>query len=160
MASEKVPNHTTSEDQEPLVLSPMEENRKKKFGTLKYRPQYCKYAYELLASSDRAKTKSHVCAYLQCSKPTLLSWMERFPEFGKAIRDGLEEGKAKWREKLRDHAFSPTSEVNNGLIKLLSANVYGIKEEKDVNIKNSGSLKWEVEIKDADNEENEVDSDS
>ncbi len=155
MAGEKIPNHITSEEQEPAILSPMEENRKKKFGTLKYRPEYCRMAYDLLSESDKAKTKSHVCAFLQCSKPTLLSWMERFPEFGDAIRDGLEVGKKKWRDRIADHAYSPTSEVNNGLIKLLSANVYGIKEEKDVNIKNSGSLKWEVEVKDPQNFEDD-----
>jgi hypothetical protein len=78
-----------------------------------------------------AKTKAHCCAYLQCSKPTLLSWMVKFPEFGKAIEAGLKIGEAKWRQRIAQHAFKPTSEVNNGLIKLLSANVYGIKDDSE-----------------------------
>lgn len=120
-----------SKDQEPDPKSsaPSERARFKKFGTTEYQPHYADLVHKLLSGSSTAKNKSHCCAALQCSKPTLLKWMKDFPEFGKAITAGLELGKAKWYNKIQRHAFKPTGEVNNGLIKLLSSNIYGIKDE-------------------------------
>ncbi|MCK5025109.1 MAG: hypothetical protein KAS15_00860, partial [Nanoarchaeota archaeon] len=58
-------------------------------------------------------------------------WMRVFPEFKRAMESGLEIGAMKWRNKIRTHAFEPSGNVNNGLIKLLSSNVYGIKEDTE-----------------------------
>jgi len=127
---------------EPL-LSPLERARLKKAGTTQYLPEYAKAAFELLSSTNKCRNKTHVCRLLQCSKPTLLKWMRHFPEFKKAIEDGMEIGQSRFRDKIRQHAFEPTKDVNNGLIKLLANNVYGIKEEKEITLtdktKNTGS---------------------
>lgn len=133
MSSDPLKNHTTSKDQEPLdiVYTPIEKARLAKFGTTSYKPEYADACYKMLSSSSGAKTKSHCCALLQCSKATLLKWMRKFPEFHAAITDGLEIGKAKWRNKIQRHAYKPSKDVNNGLIKLLSANVYGIKDDSE-----------------------------
>ena len=128
MGGEKIPGHKRAEDQESLV-GPINRNRNRKFGTFSYHPIYAEIAYSVLSESDTAATKDHVCHALSCSYPTMLSWMKKFPEFKFAIESGLRMGAHKWREKIASYAFSPTSEVNNGLIKLLSSNVYGIKEE-------------------------------
>jgi len=117
-----------ADEQEPLI-GPIDRNRFKKYGEFSYQEHYCEIVFDLLSSDDGAKTKAHCCKALLCSKPTLLGWMKKYPEFKLAIESGLDIGKARWREKIRKHAFSPASEVNNGLIKLLSSNVYGIKED-------------------------------
>lgn len=117
-------------EQEPLI-GPIDRNRFKKYGEYSYQEYYCDIVYELLSSNDGAKTKAHCCKALLCSKPTLLRWMKKYPEFNEAVVSGMNIGKARWRDKLRKHAFSPTAEVNNGLIKLLSSNVYGIKEDSE-----------------------------
>ncbi len=122
----------SSKEQEPL--SPLEKERLKTRGSLNYHPDMPGIAYNCLAKSSNAKTKSHVCVLLQCSKPTLTRWEKKFPEFRKAIADGLEAGSIKWRNKIAKHAWKPGAKVNNGLIKLLSNNVYGIKEEVDPTI--------------------------
>lgn len=132
MAGEKVPNRTNAKD-EPSLL---DHRRKHKFGKVGYDPKYATMAFELLSNTDEAKTKAHVCAMLQISKPTMLDWMRKNPDFNQAVTEGLRLGEAKWREKIREHAFEPSGTVNNGLIKLLSANVYGIKEEPQIVINN------------------------
>ncbi len=133
MSSDPLPDNITSKQQKPHPesLSPSASARLKKFGDTRYKPIFAKACYDLLSKSRQAKTKAHCCSYLQCSKPTLLLWMKKYPEFGKAIEAGLKIGEAKWRQRIAQHAFKPTSEVNNGLIKLLSANVYGIKDDSD-----------------------------
>ena len=36
----------------------------------------------------------------------------------------------KFRKKLREHAYEPSSSVNNGLIKMLAKNVHGIDADE------------------------------
>ncbi len=115
----------------PESLSPIERERKRKFGKTSYKPEFADMVFNLLSRATTAKNKSHCCALLQCSKSTLLRWAKKNPEFHKAIEDGLEIGKSKWYSKLATHAFKPSVKVNNGLIKLLSSNVYGIKEDQE-----------------------------
>lgn len=98
------------------------------WGNFKYKPEYCQLAYDIL-SSGPLKTKAHLCVAFQCSKPTIVSWVKRYPEFREAVEAGLAAGEKKFRDKTYNHAFEPQAQVNNGLIKLLAANVYGIKEE-------------------------------
>lgn len=136
MAGEKIPDdvqiNSKLQKPHPLALSPAEKERARRFGTTAYKPEYAELCFELLSEADRAKNKSHCCALLQCSKPCLIAWMKKFPEFHRAINEGLEIGKSKWYSKLADHAFEPSQKVNNGLIKLLSSNVYGINAEPEV----------------------------
>ena len=137
-----------AESQEPLI-GPIDRNRFKKYGEFSYQESYCDIVFELLSSNDGAKTKAHCCKALLCSKTTLLRWMKKYPEFNKAVISGMDIGKAKWREKIREHAFKPSSEVNNGLIKLLSSNVYGIKEDPEpaVVINNTNTMSPEEALK-------------
>lgn len=128
--SDKLPDYTRSEDEEQ-VISPIDRNRNRKYGTYAYKPEYCDIVFKLLSTGTQCKTKSHCCNALQCPKSTLLNWMRVFPEFKRAMESGLEIGAMKWRNKIRTHAFEPSGNVNNGLIKLLSSNVYGIKEDTE-----------------------------
>ncbi len=124
-------------------LSILEKKRLEKWGTIEYVPEkFPELAYDLLANSEEAKTKTHVAVCLQCSKTTVLKWMKKYPEFNQAIVDGLAAGELKWRKKIAEHAWEPSQKVNNGLIKLLSANVYGIKDEPavQVNVENNVNL--------------------
>ena len=146
--AKKIPDRETADEQE-IVIGPIEKKRYRAHGSYDYKPEYCEIAFDLLSDGNKAKTKAHVCGALWCSKPTLLQWMKKFPEFKKAVEDGLTVGAMKWREKIRQHAFSPSSEVNNGLIKLLSSNVYGIKEDVSpaVVIHNTNTSSPEEEMK-------------
>lgn len=128
-------SHSKSGDD--LPRSPAERKRYERFGSCGYLPEYADLAYSILADSDTAKTKSHVCLEIQCGRDTLHRWMKKHPEFKQAIDDGLAIGAAKWRDRIARHSFEPQSTVNNGLIKLLSANVYGIKEDPAIVIHNS-----------------------
>jgi hypothetical protein len=125
--AEKIPNRKTSADQEPIVDP--EETKQYGWNQTTYKKEYALKAYQLLSGSMEAKTKAHLCAAFQCSKPTLLNWMKKNPEFKEAVEQGLKVGESKWRSRIAKYAFEPTSLVNNGLIKLLSSNVYGIKED-------------------------------
>jgi len=132
MGGEKIPDYITSEDQEPLGF--MAAKRKAKFGDSHYHPEYDEMVYNLLANSDEARTKSHICSLLQVSKPTLLAWMKENPSFNSAVVEGLRKGEQVWRKKIAEHAWKPSKDVNNGLIKLLSANVYGIRDDSEANV--------------------------
>lgn len=138
-SGQKIPNYETWGEQKS-VIGPGDIKRRKKYGAYCYKPEYAKLAFDLLANSDDAKTKSHVCALLHCARSTLYRWMRQNPDFDRAIKMGLAEGAAKWRERIAQHAYEPTANVNNGLIKLLSANVYGIKDEPTVVINNTNKV--------------------
>jgi len=74
--------------------------------------------------------------------------MKKFPEFNEAVVTGMEIGKMKWRDRIASNAFLPSANVNNGLIKLLSSNVYGIKEDiEPVVIINNNNTAPEAEMK-------------
>ena len=132
--SQKLPTdiRAPSSEQEAL-LSPMDRNRNKKFGAYSYKSKYDQIIYNLLSTSTQAKSKSHCCNALQCSRPTLNKWIKKFPSFAKAFNEGMEIGKSKWLNKIATYSWRPSQNVNNGLIKLLTAHTYGIKE--DVSIK-------------------------
>lgn len=146
----KLPDHTHSKD-EPQIVSPIDRNRHKKFGTYSYKPEYCDIVFKLLSTGSQCKTKSHCCNALHCTRPTLTRWINEFPEFKQSMESGLELGAVNWRNKIRKHAFEPTANVNNGLIKLLSSNVYGIKEEVEpavvINNNNQNNFDPEEEMK-------------
>lgn len=132
MASEKIPEDVAinSKHQEPIV----EGEKQWGWNQTTYLPEYAQLAFNLLSKATTAKNRSHLCAAFKCSRPTLERWMKKNPEFHAAVTNGLEIGKSKWFTKLATHAFKPTANVNNGLIKLLSANVYGIKDDAEVNV--------------------------
>jgi len=145
----KLPDHSRSEDEEQIV-SPIDRNRNRQYGTYSYKPEYCDIVFKLLSSGSKCKTKSHCCYALHCTKNTLINWMKKFPEFKQAIESGLEIGAVKWRNKIRKHAFEPAAGVNNGLIKLLSSNVYGIKEDAEPAVvinNNQNNFDPEAELK-------------
>jgi len=135
-------------EQEPLI-GPIDRNRHRKFGTYSYKPEYAEIVFKLLSTGTQARTKAHCCNALLCSKTTLIRWMKKYSEFNEAVVSGLKIGEMKWRNKIRKHAFNPSSEVNNGLIKLLSSNVYGIKEDASpaVVIHNTNTSTPEDEMK-------------
>ena len=124
----------SSKDQEILDENPNKQGQDVQWGATTYKPDYVQKAFDILSRSTTAKTKSHLCVAFQCSKPTLLNWMKVNPEFRSAVEAGLEHGAAKFRNKIAKYAFKPSAKVNNGLIKLLANNVYGIKEEIDPSV--------------------------
>lgn len=85
-------------------------------------------AFEAMSGDNGSM--SAVCVALQCSKPTLLRWIPRHKNLAAAVQKGKAIGEEKFRKKIADHAFQPTSEVNNGLIKMLAKNVHGIDADE------------------------------
>jgi len=133
-----------SSQQKPLI-GPIDRNRKKKYGQFSYKPEYDDIVYKLLSTSRTAKTKAHCCKALLCSMPTLLLWMKKFPSFNQAIISGLKLGEANWRERLSTTAFKPQQQVNNGIIKLLTSNVYGIKEDVSIKVESEKNYEGDPE---------------
>lgn len=150
MPAKKLKNYKKSEKQQKVVKK-INRNEKRQFGTYTYQPEYPEIIFNLLSKSRDAKTKSHCCHALQCSRPTFDKWLKEFPELREAFDLGMEYSQKNWRDKLAKFAFLPASEVNNGLIKMLSANVYGIKDESMTNvaINTPEPIKFRVEFFDA-----------
>lgn len=115
-------------EQQPKIVTPIKQTG---WNQTTYLPSYPKIAFDLLSKSTTAKNRCHLCAAFSCSKPTLHNWMVKNPEFKLAVEAGLEIGKSKWFSKLAKYAFKSTVQVNNGLIKLLSANIYGIRDDPE-----------------------------
>ncbi len=115
------------EDQEVVVDTFV--GYKQGWGNKKYDPSFCQLAFEIL-SGDSYKTKAHLCRAFRCSKPTIINWMKRYTDFNDAVISGLAIGEELTREELKKHSDNPGKDVNNGLIKLLAANVYGIKDDQ------------------------------
>ena len=129
MGADKLPEDIMSNALDEDLIVDIEDTKQYGWNQTTYKAEYALKAYQLLSGSMEAKTKAHLCAAFHCSKPTLLRWMKNNPEFYEAVTQGLKVGEAKWRSRIASHAFEPTASVNNGLIKLLSSNVYGIKED-------------------------------
>lgn len=125
MAATETPYWIKKEEQECLVKPKKQVN----WFDSTYDPSYDKIAYDLLSTSDSAKTKAHLCRAFHCSKPTLLNWMKKNPSFKEAVEKGLDIGCSRFMDRIAKHAFEPTSNVNNGLIKLLAGHVYGVRED-------------------------------
>lgn len=138
-----------AEEQESLI-GPIDRNRERKYGTYAYKTEYDKIIFNLLSKSSTAKNKSHCCNALQCARTTFNRWLEKYPTLNEAFETGMEIGKKRWMDKIQKHAFKPTTQVNNGLIKLLSAVVYGIKidSEPSVVVNNNVNSDPEKEMKD------------
>lgn len=98
------------------------------WGNYSYEENYCELAYEILSSTACA-TKADLCVAFHCSKPTIVRWIRTYPKFREAVECGLAAGEKIFRRKIADHTFQPTGKVNNGLIKMMAANVYGIQED-------------------------------
>lgn len=83
------------------------------FGTVpKYRQNYALTAYNVLARGDSVH---HVCAVLDITEQTLVSWMRAHLDFEDAVRRGLEVGGAKWAK---------LGQLGIGMGKLFNANLY------------------------------------
>lgn len=150
MPAKKLKNYKTSDTQKKAVKK-INRNRNRQWGTYTYQPEYPEIIFNLLSKSKDAKTKSHCCHALQCSRSTFDKWLKEFPELKEAFTLGMEFSQKNWRDKLAKYAFLPASEVNNGLIKMLSANVYGIKDESisQVSLSTPEPIKFRVEFVDA-----------
>ena len=99
----------------------------------KYDPTWMnKAAFDAISQEDG--TMVHVCVALNCCRSTLVSWMKRHPPLTRAMEAGRQIGEVKFREKLKQYAFEPSSQVNNGLIKMIANNVHGISDAEASNI--------------------------
>ena len=119
---------------EETHLKGMNRKRTNKHAPAKYQKKYAEIAFDLLSKSDTAKNKSHLCAKFLVSKSTILDWMFKHKEFKEAVERGMSISEARWRDRLSEVAFQPSHNVNNGVIKLLSKNVYGISDDEPVQI--------------------------
>jgi len=122
-------------------MTAIEKKHFDRMGSLKYKPEYAELVYKYISESDGCVNKTHVCKFLTVSKLTLLRWMRKYPELKAAVEDGMAIGEARFREKLNEYAFLPASQVNNGIIKLLAANVYGIRDDSTTVVVNTDSSK-------------------
>ncbi len=98
------------------------------FKDKEYHREYDKVAYNILSSSPFS-SNIHICKSLRCSQDTLLQWIDDNELFDNSISQGFIEGEVLARELLLECAFEPSSKVNTNLIKILSDNVYSIKEQ-------------------------------
>lgn len=85
-----------------------------------------KAAYDAMCEPHGTMTHAaNACGVL---KGVLREWCKRHPSLRKAIIAGRQVGEEGFRKNLEKHAYNPSKDVNNGLIKLLAANVHGIEE--------------------------------
>lgn len=151
MPAKKLKGHKKSDTQKK-VIKKIDRNKGRQWGTYTYKPEYPEIIFNLLSKSRNAKTICHCCQALQCSRSTFYHWLKKFPEFQAAFDLGMEFSEKNWRDQIAKHAFLPASEVNNGLIKMLSANVFGIKDESysNVSVTAPEPIKFRIEFIDAD----------
>ena len=105
----------------------------------KYDPDlYPQLAYEVL-SKKHLQSLTHLANALDCTTEAIVQWRKKYPDFNEQVLKGLASGEEKFREKLKEHTFKPQTNVNNGLIKLLAGNVYGIREESPTVVINNNA---------------------
>lgn len=76
----------------------------------------------------------HLAVVFDCSEVTVKAWIQKHPSFRDAIIKGHNVGNTMFRQKMMEHAFEPSSQVNNGLIKMIALNVYGITDAEAMNV--------------------------
>lgn len=110
----------------------------------KYKEEYDSIAHHMMQDEDSTLTR--VCVALKVSKPTLLKWMKRHPSFRDAIETGRLIGEEAFRAKIKQHMYEPTSNVNNGLIKMMASNIHNINDTPAIVINNNQDQKQAVAI--------------
>ena len=105
------------------------------------------FAFNILRSCPFA-SDSHLCKAFKVSAEKLKQWVIDHDELSDAISQGKAEGEALCRDMMLELSGEPSSSVNTQILKILSQNVYNIKEEHNINLATPEALKWEVEIVD------------
>lgn len=110
------------------------------------------YAQQILSSCPFA-SDSHLCKAFKVSADTLKQWVIDHEELSDAIALGKAEGEALCRDMMLELSAEPSSSINTQLIKILSQNVYDIKDEHNLNLATPEALKWDIQIVDMFKEE-------
>lgn len=102
--------------------NPLPPEPRRAFGSIPvYRDHYPLSAYRVLARGDSIH---HVCAVLDITEQTLVSWMRAYPAFEDAMRRGLEVGAARWA-KLGQLGMSMGKLFNSNLYMFNMMNRFG-----------------------------------
>lgn len=109
-----------------------------------YKEEYAEIAHFMMQDEDATLTR--VCVALKVTKPTLLKWMKRHPDFRNAIETGRMIGEEAFRNKIKTIMYEPTSNVNNGLIKMMASNIHGINDTPAIVINNNQDQKQAVAV--------------
>lgn len=112
--------------EQPLLVP--EKNRCAGWADSSYEDTYPKVIYDLLCT-EWGISKCHIARALGCCKDTVDRWLADFPDFAEAYKKGKSVGESLYRDKVKMNAFSPSKEVNNGLIKMLGKNLYDIGDD-------------------------------
>lgn len=123
----------------------MSQLRAKEVKGDEYHKSYPILAFNVLSCSPFAGLP-HVKVALRCNESDLMSWSSDYPEFAKAVEQGFLEGELLARELLLRIAFEPSSKVNTHILKILSNNVYEIKDDHQVTLTTSEDMNWKVEV--------------
>lgn len=103
----------------------------------KYDPDtYPDIAYQVLSSAP-FKSLIQLATALDCCRPTINEWRNKYPEFSTAVNRGLAVGAALAEDVITSIMLKPTTTVNNSMIKLRLSNVYQIREDSPTVIINN-----------------------
>lgn len=99
----------------------------------KYDPAFCE---AVIAAGKEGKTKAEMAAEIDVDRETLNNWMDRHPEFSRAVKRGLDYAQAWWEGKGREatfknEGFNATSYIFN--MKNRFSDDWRDKVESDVN---------------------------
>lgn len=101
--------------------------------TTQYQERFAEIALKKLACMP-LRDENILCLVFRCTKETIAKWKTENESFKQAIEYGLISGEYKFRELLFTLSLLPGKQVNNNILNLLSANVYGIKPDSEISI--------------------------
>lgn len=90
----------TDERFETTVIKPMDTPWKTYKTFNKYDPTYPRILYEMLSDG---KTVAQIARFLQCSKPTLLRWVEEIDDMKEAYEFGMTNFEAEFEDKIEKY---------------------------------------------------------
>jgi len=106
-----------------------------------------KFAYEILSKSPFSTTL-HLCSAFSCTKDELEEMMNEDEQLKREVERGLIDGEIYARKLMLYNSFENSALINTTLLKLLSGNVYGIKETQDISVTPSKSVDFKIEVVD------------
>ncbi len=112
-----------------------------------YNSDYDTIAFEAIKETG---VLANVCVALKRTQGTIRRWISENPTFASAVEAGKLEAEVVFRKKLADAAYSPSSEVNTTLLKLIAKNVHDIGDDNKptvvINNKNTVGTEDETSV--------------
>lgn len=107
----------------------------------KYRPEFCEI---IIACGEEGKTLASMAEAIDVDRATVNEWIERYPEFSRAISRGLQKAQDWWEDKGRLATFGAFEGYNATSYIFQMKNRFPKDWREKQDVEHSGQVRHEV----------------